>query len=226
MNPPEEHALLERVRRGDRSALGELLRAHERRIYHVCLRMVSHPDDAAELTQDVMVKVVQKIDDFRGDAKLSTWMTRIAMNLSISHLRKRRLRQTASLNTPAPGICPTVGRTSRKAGSISGGGGGGGERLADTREPGPAACVEQGEMLDQLQHAIAELDDDQRAVLVLRDIEQLDYQQIGETLDLPVGTVKSRLFRARLALRQKMNPTPLPEMPPEIPPKATPGSGP
>lgn len=198
MTLPDETALLERARRGDRSALGELLRAHERRIYHVCLRMVSQPDDAAELTQDVMVKTVQKIEDFRGDAKLSTWMTRIAMNLSISHLRKRRLRQTASIDAPA---------TAHRAASFSGDRAGIAGTLPETRELGPAVCVEQGEMLDELQRAIAGLDDDQRSVLVLRDIEQMDYQQIGEALDLPVGTVKSRLFRARLALRQKMNPS-------------------
>ena len=194
MLPPDETALLDRVRHGDRSALGELLRAHERRIYHVCLRMVSHPDDAAELAQDVMVKAVQKIDDFRGEAKLSTWMTRIAMNLSISHLRKRRLRHTVSLDAPRNGV--------------HGGenGGSGIERVPETREPGPATRVEQVEMLDELQRAIAGLDDDQRAVLVLRDIEQMDYARIGETLDLPVGTVKSRLFRARLALRQLLDP--------------------
>lgn len=194
MNPPDEHALLERARRGDRAALGELLRAHERRIYHVCLRMVSQPDDAAELAQDVMVKVVQKIDDFRGDAKLSTWMIRIAMNLSISHLRKRRLRHTVSIDSS-----PTALNGGSDTRTLAG-------RLPENREPGPEACVEQGEMLDELQRAIAGLDDDQRAVLVLRDVEQLDYQQIGETLNLPVGTVKSRLFRARLALRQRMDP--------------------
>lgn len=199
MDPADEKALIERVHAGDRAALGELLRAHQRRLYNVCFRMVSHPDDAAELTQDVLLKVVEKIDGFRGDARLTTWMTRIAMNASISHLRKRKLRRTVSLNQPAPG------RDSVEAsdGSLAG-------RLPDPREPGPAACVQHHESLDELQRAIAGLDDDQRAVLVLRDLEELDYHQIAQTLDLPVGTVKSRLFRARLALRKTLNPRPAP----------------
>lgn len=195
MDPADEQALIQRVHDGDRAALGDLLRAHQRRLYNVCYRMVSHPDDAAELTQDVLLKVVEKIDGFRGDARLTTWMTRIAMNASISHLRKRKLRKTVSLDQPSH--------------ETASGGGGGlslAGRLTDEREPGPAACVQQGEMLDELQTAIAGLDDDQRAVLVLRDVEELDYHQIAQTLDLPVGTVKSRLFRARLALREKLNP--------------------
>lgn len=192
MDPADENALIDRVHRGDRAALGQLLAAHQRRLYNVCYRMVSHRDDAAELTQDVMVKVVEKIGDFRGDAKLSTWMTRIAMNASISHLRKRKLRHTVSLSmTPGPP-----------------GGNAGGPSLADRlpgAEPGAEQCVQRGEMLESLQRGIAALEDDARAVLVLRDIEEMDYEQIGRTLDIPIGTVKSRLFRARLALRQIMN---------------------
>ncbi len=206
MDPAEEKALIQRVHEGDRVALGELLRAHQRRLYNVCFRMVSHPDDAAELTQDVLLKVVEKIDGFRGDAKLTTWMTRIAMNASISHLRKRKLRRTVSLNQSAPGHGhgPGPGSPFDDNGSSLA------HRLADAREPGPAACVQHHESLDALQRGIASLDDDQRAVLVLRDLEELDYHQIAQTLDLPVGTVKSRLFRARLALREKLNPTPAP----------------
>jgi len=197
MDSADEQALIDRVQQGDRAALGGLLRLHERRLYNVCLRMVSHRDDAAELTQDTLLKVVEKIDGFRGDAKLSTWMTRIAMNLSISHLRKRKLRHTVSLSLTGAAVQDAPGPTLA-------------DRLPETREPGPEQCVQQGEMLDELQHAIAQLDDDQRAVLVLRDLEDLDYHQIAQTLELPVGTVKSRLFRARLALRQHMNPTPTP----------------
>ncbi len=190
----DEKALIERARAGDRAALGELLQHHQRRLYTVCLRMVSHPDDAAELTQDAMVRIVQSLEGFRGDARLTTWMTRIAMNLSISHLRKRKLRRAVSLDAEHPG---SNGRADAASSLVS--------RLADDSEPGPACRVQDREMHDHLQRAIAALDDEQRAVLVLRDVEQLDYLQIAHTLDLPVGTVKSRLFRARLALRERMN---------------------
>ena len=198
MTTPDETALLERARRGDPAALGQLLRGQQDRVYNVCLRMVSHPDDAAELAQDAMVKAIQKIADFRGDAKLSTWMTRIAMNLAISHLRKRKLRKTASLDSAAGNGAPGSDSDSETATLAA--------RLPETRELSPDHRVEQEEMLDHLQRAIDRLDEDQRAVLVLRDLEQMDYAQIGQVLDLPEGTVKSRLFRARLALRERMNP--------------------
>lgn len=197
--------LLERVRRGDRAAMGTLLQEHQGRLYNVLLRMVSNRDDAAELTQDVLLKIVQHIDDYRGQAELTTWMTRIAMNEAISHLRKRKLRQTISLDGH-PG-----GRASGGGGGASGGGWGDDDQatalrrgLADDREPGPAECVENKEGLQRLRQAIAELDEEHRAVLVLRDIDEMDYAQIAGVLGVPVGTVKSRLFRARLALREKM----------------------
>lgn len=192
MTSTDEKALIQRVATGDRAAMGQLLQTHEKRLYNVCLRMVNNRDDAAELTQDAMVKIVQHLENFRGEAQLTTWMTRIAMNLSISFLRKRRLRTTTSIDA-ASGASEDDGR-----GALA-------SRLADSREPGPAQSVQTSEMLDRLHEAIGELDEDQRAVLVLRDIDQIDYQQIAQTLELPVGTVKSRLFRARLALRERMN---------------------
>ena len=173
--------------------MGELLEAYHGRIYHVCLRMVSNADDAAELTQDAMVRVVESLDKFRGEAHLSTWMIRIAMNLSISHLRKRKLRRAASLEA-GPDNGETDAPTSLRM------------TLADDREPSPDRRVEEDEMLGHLKSAIAELDDEFRAVLVLRDIEQMDYRQIADVLEVNLGTVKSRLFRARLALREKMAP--------------------
>lgn len=194
MTPPAEQALLAKARKGDQHALGELLGAYQDRLYNVCLRMVSHPDDAAEVCQDVLLKVVQGIGRFRGESGLATWMTRIAMNQSISHLRKRRIRRMVSLDQPSQ----TDPAQDDQASALR-------HQLADAREPGPDQRVQEMEMMQRLQEALANLDDDFRAVLVLRDIEQLDYAQISQTLDIPVGTVKSRLFRARLALRQEID---------------------
>jgi RNA polymerase sigma-70 factor (ECF subfamily) len=185
--PDDDPALLQRAREGDHAALGQLLSAHQGRVYGVCLRMVRHPDDAAELAQDTLVKVVQKLGDFRGDARFSTWVTRIAMNLSLSHLRKRKLRQTVSLDQPAHAAAVTP-----RGAMLAGG------------ELPPDQRVEEAEMQRLLQSALGRLEPDQRAVLVLRDLQQLDYAEIARALELPVGTVKSRLFRARLALRQMM----------------------
>ena len=188
--PDDDHDLVARARAGDQASLGRLLQTHERRIYNVCLRMVNQAEDAAELTQDALMKAVQKLDGFRGDSRFGTWLTRVAMNGCLSHLRKRKLRQTASLDSNLPG-----GAALRLADS-----------LPQSREPDAHSRVEQKEGLQLLYEALAGLDPDQRAVIVLRDIDQMDYAQIAETLEIPPGTVKSRLFRARLALRQSMNP--------------------
>ena len=194
MEHVDEQVLLDRARAGDGAALGELLQAYQRRVYNVCLRMVGNRDDAAELAQDTLLKVVQHIGDFRGQSGLGTWVTRIAMNGSISHLRKRKLRRTASLEAPSS----ANGRGEADEGATLR------RRLADEREPGPARRVQESEGHDRLQRAILALDEEHRAVLVLRDIDELDYAQIAEALELPLGTVKSRLFRARLALREQV----------------------
>lgn len=183
----DEMQLVDKARRGDAEALGDLLARHQRRIYNVCLRMVSNRDDAAELAQDAMLKIIQHIGDFQGNSRIGTWMIRIAMNLSISHLRKRKLRKAASLEASADADAATLR-----------------QQLADQREPGPASRVQEAEQVVRLQEALARIDDDFRAVIVLRDLDLMDYLAIAETLSIPVGTVKSRLFRGRLALRQEM----------------------
>ena len=83
MSQPDEARLIDQARQGDPDALSELLERHQQRIFNVCLRMVSHRDDAAEIAQDAMVKVIEHIGDFKGNAAFATWVTRIAMNLSI-----------------------------------------------------------------------------------------------------------------------------------------------
>lgn len=192
MNQPNDTLLIEQVRDGDRAALGQLLEMHQNRLYSIALRMVSNRDDAAEVTQDAMLKIVQHIDTFRSEAQITTWMTRIVMNQAITRLRRRKLRDHASLDSTR-----TTHPDSDQASSLR-------KVLEDHREPGPEQRVQEGEMIDQLLAAIDRLDTDFRAVLVLRDLEEMDYQQIADTLEIKVGTVKSRLFRARLALRQEM----------------------
>lgn len=203
MAQPSDTLLIEQVQDGDRAALGRLLEMHQGRLFNIALRMVSNRDDAAEVTQDAMVKIIQHIDTYRSEAQITTWMTRIVMNQAITRLRRRKLRDHASLDSARP-----ISSDSDQAASLR-------KVLEDTREPGPEQRVEDKEMIDRLLAAIDRLDTDFRAVLVLRDLEQLDYQQIAETLEIKVGTVKSRLFRARLALRQEMQ---------KIAPAASPGA--
>ncbi len=209
MIDPREAKLVERVQHGDHAVLGELLQSHQQRLFNVCLRMVGNRDDAAEITQDAMLKVVEHIGDYNGACVLSTWMIRICMNLSISHLRKRRLRQAASLDQEL-GSNGSGGHRGAQSGGHAGAHSGGDQlsplrdQLSDPREPGPEQCVQQREVLSYLHQALAGLDEEFRAALVLRDIDQMDYQEIAEVLSLPIGTVKSRIFRARLALRAQV----------------------
>jgi len=194
MAEPDEKKLLASARRGDTEALGLLLEGQRDRLFNVCLRMVSHRDDAAELTQDTLLRVVERLDQFEGKAKLSTWMTRIAMNLSISHLRKRKVRRSTSLDQPMTGTSAGDGDQAVALRQL----------LEDPRELSPGRRVETGDMLEHLENAVSGLDEEFRAVIVLRDFEEMDYQSMAQVLDVPVGTVKSRLFRARLALRGAM----------------------
>ncbi|MFN3166900.1 MAG: RNA polymerase sigma factor [Phycisphaeraceae bacterium] len=192
MGQPSDTVLIEQVQGGDRAALGRLLEMHQDRLFNIALRMVSNRDDAAEVTQDAMVKIIQHIDTFRSEAQITTWMTRIVMNQAITRLRRRKLRDHASLDSARPSPSgDDAGASLRKV-------------LEDSREPAAEQRVEEGEMIERLLAAIDRLDTDFRAVIVLRDLEELDYQQIADTLEIKVGTVKSRLFRARLALRQEM----------------------
>jgi RNA polymerase sigma-70 factor (ECF subfamily) len=192
MDQLSENQLVDRVTRGDQGALGELLTRYQHRLYNVVYRMVNHRDDAAELTQDALVKVVQHIRDYNQRCALSTWMIRIAMNLAISHLRKRKHRQHLSLDSVKVNPNGQDELSPLR------------EQIRDQAEPGPDRSVQQEEMLRHLHQAMERLDEEFKAVLVLRDIEQMDYEQIAHALTLPIGTVKSRLFRARLSLRHEM----------------------
>lgn len=192
MSQATQATLIEQIQQGDRAALGTLLQQNERRLYNVALRMVSNPDDAAEVTQDAFAKIIAHIGSFRSDAQITTWMTRIVMNQAISLLRRRKLRDHVSLESSG-----SRANSDDQAATLR-------RHLADGREQRPDQRVEQDEMLEVLRNAIDRLDEDFRAVLVLRDIEQMHYDEIAQTLELKPGTVKSRLFRARLALRQEM----------------------
>ncbi len=193
MSDALEQDWLEHARDGDPHALEQLLVRHERRLYNVALRMVSHPEDAADVTQEAMLKIIRSIDSFRGESQITTWMIRITMNAATSHLRKRRIRQTLSLDAPLNGRHAAAGDNGD--GSLL-------QHLQAPREHSPDCRVQQREEMHMVRHAIETLDPDARAVLVLRDVDGMDYEEIARVLDLKLGTVKSRLFRARLALRE------------------------
>ncbi len=179
----QEAQLVEAHRRGEPDAIGTLLEAYQRRVYGICYRMVRHEQDARDLTQDALLRIIQGLDTYDGRSKLSTWVIRVTMNTCLSHLRKQRLRRHGSLEG---------GSENAAAGPV------------DPRSKGelsPGGRVELTEMKSVLGRSLLCLDPDMRAVLVLRDMQELEYQHIANALEIPVGTVKSRLFRARLALR-------------------------
>lgn len=184
VTPLRELQLLEAYRRGDPEAIGELLNVYQHRIYSVCYRMVRHEHDARDLAQEAMVKILQGLDSYDGRSKLSTWIIRVTMNCCLSHLRRERVRRASSLD----GLWDEDGTPRLQS-------------LPARGELSGAARVQQAELRVILERSLQRLDSQMRAVIVLRDIQDLDYQQIATVLGVPVGTVKSRLFRARAALR-------------------------
>ncbi len=185
LTPLRELQLVEAARNGDRDAWSELLENYHPRVYGVCRRMLRNPELAADATQDALIRVIEGLPSYQGDAKLSTWIIRVAMNVCLSLLRREKIRDHASLDDTSPGA-PVPRR----------------DRLEDPGELSPAGRVEHRERQTAVLDALNAVDPEVRALLVLRDLQGLEYQQIGEVLDLPIGTVKSRLFRARQALRQ------------------------
>ena len=203
-------AMLRRAQAGDRSAYGQLVLLYQDRLFNAVLRLVGDRDEALELTQEAFTRGLAKLDSFRGDASPYTWLFRIAVNLAISQLRKVQRARTFSLDQPAGRGGGRAGANGRYADDDQAaglvdriahdgrGGGTGGET------PSPDDQVERRERDQQVLAALGRLDADYRAVLVMRDVEGFDYQQMADILGLPLGTLKSRLFRARLALRDEL----------------------
>ena len=190
----EDLRLVRAIQKGDSGAWGPLLSRYQDRLYGVCMRMVNSRELAADLTQDAMVKIIEGLSSYDGRAKLSTWMIRVTMNTCLSRLRSEKLRRHASLDAIAEG----------PKGGPRGSPGSGHDRVAESRsrEPDPGSGVERDELRRRVAAALLRVLPEQRAILVLRDSRGLDYEQIAEVLAVPVGTVKSRLFRARTALRE------------------------
>jgi RNA polymerase sigma-70 factor (ECF subfamily) len=188
--------LLRRAQSGDRGAFGQIVLLYQDRLYNAVLRMVGDPEEARELVQETFTRALLKLDSFRGEAGPYTWLFRIAVNLAISQLRKVQRHRTFSLDRPSGGNDRDED-AGESSGSLV-------DHVARDRGPDPAASVEKREQDQQVLAALGRLDSDYRAVLVMRDIEGFDYQQMADVLGLPLGTLKSRLFRARLALRDEL----------------------
>ena len=202
VQPPamRENDLLQRAQHGDRAAYGQIVILYQDRLYNALLRMVGDPEEARELTQEAFTRGLIKLDSFRGDASPYTWLFRIGVNLAISQLRKVQRHRVFSLDRPSSN------GNGKHHGADSGDDQASGllERMKDRSSATPADAVEKREQNEQVMAALGRIDPEYRAVLVMRDIEGFDYQQMADVLGLPLGTLKSRLFRARLALRDEL----------------------
>ena len=197
-----ELELMKKSQTGDRGAYGRLVQLYQDRLYNAVLRMIGDHDEARDVAQETFTRGLDKIDGFRGDASPYTWLFRIATNLSISRMRKVQRHRTFSLDRPGGNTsaasrgATTTTDNDDQPGAMS-------NRLADGG-PTPDELLETRERNQKVLEALGRLDAEYRAVLVMRDIEGFDYQQMADVLGLPLGTLKSRLFRARLALRDEL----------------------
>jgi RNA polymerase sigma-70 factor (ECF subfamily) len=197
----EDAELFRRAQNGDRNAFGQIVQLYQDRVYNAVLRLVGDRDDARDLTQETFTRALVKIDTFRGEAQPYTWLFRIALNLSIGELRKARRHRTISLDAGGNGESSAARSSAndQQGAALK-------DRLSRDGAAGPDDQVEQREQNAAVLAALDRLDAEYRAVLVMRDVEGFDYQQMADLLGLPLGTLKSRLFRARIALRDELRP--------------------
>ena len=179
-SPPDDPTLIAAAQAGDRRALDRLLRDQESRIYAVCRRIAGNDADALDATQEAMIAVVRGLPRFDGRSRFSTWVYRVATNACLDELRRRRRR-------------PVVGLPEHDGMPI--------ER-PDLSTPDPGDAVADRLLVDA---ALAELPEDFRAAVVLRDLCQLDYAEIADVLGIPAGTVRSRIARGRGHLADKLS---------------------
>ncbi len=169
--------LVRAAAKGRTEAFEELVRLHEKKVYALTLRMCGNPEDARDAAQEAFLSAWRGLPSFRGEAGFSTWLYRLASNAAIDQLRRnRRQREEDSLDA--------------------------GEMDAPDQSPGPQEAAEGAELQRAVADGLASLSEDHRRILLLREYQELSYDEIAQTLDMDLGTVKSRISRARRALRK------------------------
>ena len=172
---PTDRELVERFVGGDDTAFTGLVRRHERRVYNLAYRMLGREEDARDAAQDAFLNALRKLSSFRGDAAFTTWLHRVTVNTCYDILRKRKREPVLDMVPP-----------SAEAG-----------RAPHDHAEGVAASVD-------VQHALSQVPEEFRAALVLHDVQDLAYEDVAATLGVPVGTVKSRIHRGRIALAKAL----------------------
>lgn len=181
----DEKQLIDRASRGDAEAFNALLGAHEKQMYAVSLRMCQNREDAQDCLQEAMIRVFRAISGFKGQSSFSTWLYRITMNTCLDELRRRKTKQNSSLDGLLDmGWAPADENMSPERHAMN----------AETRR--------------QLNAAISNLPEDMRSAIVLRDIHGLSYDEIADVLNINVGTIKSRISRGRVKLREELSAIP------------------
>jgi RNA polymerase sigma-70 factor (ECF subfamily) len=186
LSPEDEARLVARLRKRDEAAFNQFVRMYEQRVFALVLRMLGNRAEAQDLAQEVFITVFRSIESFRGDSRLGTWLYRVAINHCknrIKYLDRRSTRAHDAIEDATEG-------------DVADGGAIGG------RPARPDEAAEGSEMERAVRKALAGLDDEHRELIVLRDLEGLAYEEIVAITGLPDGTVKSRLHRARAALRE------------------------
>jgi RNA polymerase sigma-70 factor (ECF subfamily) len=183
----EERALIERCKRGDLGAFNDLVRKYEKQVYNFAYRLTGNYDDANDVAQDAFLRVFNAIGTFRGDSSFSTWLFRITTNVFLDERKKAKSHPQTSLDEYLE-----LGESSVA-------------RQIEDPSPTPEAVLEESERAQILQKAVGDLPEYQRAMVTLYHTQQKSYEEIAEIMDLPIGTVKSRLNRARLALKEKLS---------------------
>ncbi|MFP3871245.1 MAG: RNA polymerase sigma factor [Syntrophobacteria bacterium] len=184
----EELALVRRCRRGDQEAFARLMHRYEKQIYNFTYRMLGSIQEAEDLTQDIFLAVFQNVESFRAEAKFSTWLYRIALNRTLN-----RLKYLSKRNFFAREHNWMKSWKRTEVDVLAG--------LSD-EAPSPEQWTAAHEVAAQVQLCLNKLPPQSREILVLRDVQGFSYEELGEMLLLNQGTVKSRLYRARLALQR------------------------
>jgi RNA polymerase sigma-70 factor (ECF subfamily) len=186
----DEQALIERCKAGDVGAFDELVRLYEKRVFNCALRIAGNYHDASDVAQEAFIRAFNSINTFRGDAKFATWIYRIVTNVYLDERKKSKAHRQTSLDD----------YIELEENSVT--------RQIQDDSPSPEEVVETEERARLLQRAISSLPEYQRIIVTLYHMQHRSYEEIAEILRLPIGTVKSRLNRARLALAEKLESDP------------------
>jgi RNA polymerase sigma-70 factor (ECF subfamily) len=184
----EDDALADRARAGDRAAFQGLFQKYHRRAYAVALGVLKRPDDAMDVVQDAFIKVHKHIATFQGASSFYTWLYRIVMNLAIDHMR--RTRKVVEWGDDVP-IHEAAGDRAL---------------VPKVVDENPQHTVVRRELSGKIKEALDTLPEYHRAVILLREVEGMSYEEMAEVLDVPKGTIMSRLFHARRKMQEQLQP--------------------